>query len=217
MGEAKRKRDALQIVIAYHEAGHAVVARTLGLRINDIRLASRDNYVQTHSEGWVTKDGTAEERIVAYEKDAKTAMAGMIAQHQVRQLRQDDVRHQTDDIAIIWSQVASIALLRSGEPLPDLAPGEKGKVALTDETAQAAMLVASRLWAETQSMVKASWGAIERVAALMLHQDRTTQADVDCAMQSAGGPIAAAFNELPFASFVSGSGVWVGDDEQRTT
>jgi hypothetical protein len=76
----KRNRDEIQRVIAYHEAGHAVVARTLGVQINDIRLASRDNHVQTYSAGWAAKDDTVEDRIAGYEKDAKVAMAGMIAQ-----------------------------------------------------------------------------------------------------------------------------------------
>jgi hypothetical protein len=203
MGEAKRKRDAVQIqrVIAYHEAGHAVVARTLGLQINDIRLASRN--VQTYSAGWAAKDGTAEDRIAAYEKDAKTAMAGMIAQHQVWPLHGDEVRHQTDDMAMVWSQLGKIVLLRSGAAEP--APGERVRVTFTDEQTRAAIAIASQLWAETQSMVKASWPTIEQVAGLMLRQDRTTQADVDRAMQSAGDGVTAVFNELPFASFVSGS------------
>jgi hypothetical protein len=210
MGEAKRKRaHAIHRAIAYHEAGHAVVARTLGLQINDIR----DNCVQTYSEGLAAKDGTTEDRIAGYEKDAKTAMAGMIAQHQVWPLHRDQVRHQTDDMKIIWSRLGRITLLRSGVAEPDLSSGDT----LTDETADAAISIASQLWAETQSMVKASWPAIEQVAGLMLRQDRTTQADVDRAMQSAGDGVTAVFNELPFASFVSGSPIIETQEDEPTT
>jgi hypothetical protein len=220
MGEAKRKREVRMSedkrkreVRAHHEAGHAVVARTLGLQIYDIRLANGDDYVQTSSEAWAAKDGTAEDRIAAYEKEAKTSMAGVIAQHQVSPLHPDEVRGQTADMTAIWDRLMRIALLRSGAAEPDLPPGER--VILTDEQIHAAISIAEQLWAETQSTVKASWPAIEQVAGLMLGQDRTTQADVDCAMQSAGDGVTAVFNEpLPFASFVSSGPI---EEDEPTT
>jgi hypothetical protein len=68
-------------VKAHHEAGHAVVARVLGISVEHVSLlAGGENStgVLTHGALYQARDNTHSAQIAAAEKDAKVALAGVL-------------------------------------------------------------------------------------------------------------------------------------------
>jgi hypothetical protein len=59
--EVKMKRRDFVRMLSYHEAGHAVAARKLGIKVADIDMIASEHkdacaFVQTHSAAWTAGD-----------------------------------------------------------------------------------------------------------------------------------------------------------------
>ena len=67
-------------IIAYHEAGHAVVARVLGLGVVHVAMFPTDGDglagAQTWSAAWLARDADHSTKLRALENDAKVNLAG---------------------------------------------------------------------------------------------------------------------------------------------
>jgi hypothetical protein len=108
---------------AYHEAGHAVIARTLGVGVTYVAL--RLETTQTVSAAYLAETDDIDDipaRIAALEKDTKVFYAGAQAQHRYRPLSrgqlsraQSDVGVGSDDWANAKSAVAKAVLLQHGK------------------------------------------------------------------------------------------------------
>jgi hypothetical protein len=76
---------------AHHEAGHAVVARTLGIAVTYVTTLStgsdNEGGAQTHSAAWRARDADLPARLVAIGKDIKVSMAGPQAEHRYRPIK----------------------------------------------------------------------------------------------------------------------------------
>jgi hypothetical protein len=201
-----KRKEPKRWVIAYHEAGHAVAARVLGIGINAMSLKAITGdslaHVQTHSALHGADHSSIEAQIAGAEKDVKVAMAGMIAQNQVRPFGSEDGSSIADDLQNIWGVLPRIAMLRCGQTVPDIPAGERMTITLegsiaTEIRAMRASL-AARLFAETHKLVQDSWSAVERVAAMMLSQDHVTEVDVDRAISAGKITASKKFKQMPF-------------------
>jgi hypothetical protein len=73
------KPEAARRVVAYLEAGHAVVARLLGVDIVSVTMAEEAGVLRPSAAYAARESGTAAQ-VVGYEIDGKIALAGPIAQ-----------------------------------------------------------------------------------------------------------------------------------------
>jgi hypothetical protein len=175
-------RDELR---AYHEAGHAVVARVLGVSVTHVTILSTkdDNSgaAQTRSAAWLARDTGAPARIAALRKDALVALAGPHAQ--VRHRPQTNIKRATskewkDDIANVMNALGLAAGHAGSRPL---AASDRIPPELIPEV----QCLWSQVEPESQKMVEEYWPAIERVAKALLTHRVLHQGEVDALIWSA--------------------------------
>jgi len=169
---------------AHHEAGHAVIARVLGVEVT--YAAMLDANVQTTSALYAARNSEPATLIAGAESDAKVALAGAIAQQHYRPMTKGQMLKAareggwTDDMATAKSLVAHILYLQNGHSASDLhnEPDPQGALRPLAETPEASALF-NRLWNDTRALVERHWQAIERVAAAMLEPRALNQDDID--------------------------------------
>jgi len=173
---------------AFHQAGHAVIARILGVEV--IRAAmsptSDDNLddVMTRSAAWLARDVTdISAKVLAFEADAKVALAGTVAQR--RSYPGSDAEDEIEqDVENAKSAACVVSLLMSGELLPDVPDGDRMPIdAALVEDPEATL---DRLWRETVVLVTEQWPAIERVAQALERRDHLDQTEIDRLIAEAG-------------------------------
>jgi hypothetical protein len=179
---------------AYHEAGHAVVARVLGVTVTHVAMFSTkpDNsaVAQTHSAYWSARFADAATQATAFEKDAKVSMAGFVAQLEFRPFlnAKKALKHArspespwSGDIRRAKSQVAAAMLARraADKGVRDWAPTNADHVSGAE-----ALPVWNQLQAETEALVAENWPAIERVAEALLTRPLLSQDEVDALVWS---------------------------------
>jgi ATP-dependent Zn protease len=160
---------------AFHEAGHAVAARLLGVEIAEAVVRFRPNpyfHVQTRSAG-DRASGTPGFR-KGLEADIQVALAGHIAQkiHRPQSYRE----YQAVDDMQNAGQAAIRHCLEPGN-------GEDGKsFRFEGELPPEAADLVSRLHKPTVKLITENWSKVERVAAALLAHGELTQAEIDTAM-----------------------------------
>jgi ATP-dependent Zn protease len=170
-----------QRILAHHEAGHAVVARVLGVGISYASLfpidpQSKANVV-TASASWLVDESDVQGKIAALEKDAKVAFAGAHAQHTYYPLTESEFRRAINgDWAVDWKNASAyvrmtVMLKNMGKIDQDLTFG--------NNYARDATELAERLLEEAATVVLENWQAIERVATALLSKPFLTQDDID--------------------------------------
>jgi hypothetical protein len=170
-------------IIAHHEAGHAVVARMLGVGVTHVALfptVDTEGVAGACSESaaWQVRAADAPARLAAYEKDAKVALAGPQAQHRyrpVRDFRKSWINNWRDDGLVAKSCAARIVLLADGIEMGD-APVH---ATFTEGQGRRINATLQRLMEEAAAMVEENWPAIERVAQELLHRKILAEADLD--------------------------------------
>jgi hypothetical protein len=153
-----RKSSATESMRAYHESGHAVVARKLGI---GVEFVSASPWAVTTSRRWsrmLSKLQADSELIDARQRNAMFSLAGPIAEG--RFLNVDiglNVRDDEDaDITGAIYDIGHIARLRRIEELRGL----RGKKSFIQREFH-------RLEAETARLVEQHWCAIQRVAEVL--------------------------------------------------
>src|ERR1700751_4416582 len=76
---SKRERQKHRLR-AFHEAGHAVAARLLGIEIAEARMKDDDAQVLTHSAAYAADPSDAPAHLAALYADLQVALAGDIGQ-----------------------------------------------------------------------------------------------------------------------------------------
>lgn len=170
-----------QITFAHHEAGHAVVARVLGVAVSYASLhpvdpESRANVV-TASASWLVNENDVHGKIAALEKDAKVAFGGPLAQHRHRPLPEKEFRRA---IKGEWSvdRENAATYIRMILMLKNIGKIDHAMTFDTTYTREATEL-AERLSKETEQVILEKWQAIERVATALLSKPFLTQVDID--------------------------------------
>jgi hypothetical protein len=168
---------------AYHEAGHAVVARLLGVGTLLVALfaTSDDNSASalTASAAWKARADDVPSRIAAHEKDAKVALAGPLAQYRYRPFKGSN-RACGDvwsaDLRTASSAVGWMVLLNAGSAPEGNIPGH---IALDPHQSAKAQCLFERVREQTGALIQEHWPAIERVAQALLHRPLLDEAELD--------------------------------------
>jgi hypothetical protein len=178
---AKAKR--VRRMIAYHEAGHAVAARVLGIEVSELRVANVTSYdddyqahAQTRSAAYFAEDNPAA-KVAGFEIDLKVALAGPLAQMQAGYSFEFDF--DDPDMQNAMSSAAKLARLGAGLPA-EPASDQKEFIGPGDPLHVAVWEIFNRVQASAAAVVHQNWIAIIRVAAVLQRQDRLDQAELDC-------------------------------------
>lgn len=167
----KSEREA---VIAHHEAGHAVIARVLGMGIGCVTLFSTDSNNEavalTISASSAARGADQATLIAALEKDAMVSLAGSYAQVRYRPAKNQDGWESDTEAAS--SFVALAVALRHGMTPED---GRTLPKALAPECLQ----LYERLCDKTEALVAEHWSSIVRVAKALPEHPALNEADVD--------------------------------------
>ncbi len=182
ISEAKKKKRQK---IAYHEAGHAVAARSLGIGVPHIAMIPIDDgcpaMAMAESASWAARNASPADQQRGCEIDIKIAMAGPYAQ---QRFEGRDHRYHPDFSALkghddfnIMIKAAHLLCHATGRKTP--AEGEKVRIELSDEDQAYLMALLARLWEETETLVSGNWAAIERVAEALTISDLIDEAELD--------------------------------------
>jgi hypothetical protein len=177
---SKRARYARRL-IAYHEAGHAVIARKLGVEITSINMVASGNYqanVRLRNAAWVAQQAGGDPAALTrgLYADLMVALAGPAAQKLAGY--PDSIRdeHDADSINVIGCAVR-LARIEAGLPL-QAGPDESE---LNDGAPlhAAGCAIVDRAWPETVALLQDNWSAVARVAGALQIRDHLTQAELD--------------------------------------
>lgn len=176
-------------MIAYHEAGHAVVARKLGLEVDWVDVAAAATLVDFADDLAAEQAATYPVRGViyrarrdtlahAYHTDLVVFLAGMaaekIAGYSVDANNEVDEGKGDRDYAL--SYASRLARIEAGlPPLPDY----KARVLDFGDPLYERRRIYQRGWEETVALLRDNWQAVERVAGVLAKQDRLTGAELD--------------------------------------
>jgi hypothetical protein len=165
--------------LAYHEAGHAVIARVLGIEVHLATIRPDKFYAGhvSHGASWPDREdanGTVaaedreeewQRRMEMAEDRAKLALAGPIAEMKYRPTLNGE---HFADYSDLFNVAVYLKIASGFSPISEvLVPGKP---------LQQTKGEASRLWeqlqADTADLVELHWPSIERVAeALLIHEE----------------------------------------------
>jgi hypothetical protein len=171
--------------IAYHEAGHAVVARLLNAQVNFVVMFATDattkSVVQTRSEAYYANSELGEQ-VTGFEKDIKIKLAGSFAHKIARR----GIAGLADDLVHAKNFSLSIAMLRAGLELPP--PGVRATVTVDTSILDEAQTILNTLREETKALLTENWPAAERVAQALMVRDVLDQDDLDRLINDVSSP-----------------------------
>jgi ATP-dependent Zn protease len=169
---SKGKTERLK---AYHEAGHAVMAQTLGLAMVYVTVLSTDDMTAAST---LTRSATSLARytdqamqLTAHENDMKVCLAGPHAEERYQPSNSKSIPNQwASDFELAKSFAAKAVLIKRGRRA-EIQIGEGSfEVSLDrDEHAEFVQLF-NRISAETKALIAKLWPAITRVAEELLRR-----------------------------------------------
>jgi hypothetical protein len=152
--------------LAYHEAGHAVAARVLGIEVCLATLRPNEFYDGHVTLGdWPDNEDEWQRRMETAEAHAKLALAGPLAEMKYRPALNGQ---HFADYADLLNVAIYLKIAAGFVPISEiLVPGKP---------LQQSNGLAARLWeqlqADTADLVELHWLSIERVAeALLIHEE----------------------------------------------
>jgi hypothetical protein len=148
---------------AVHEAGHAVIARKLGLFVKSVDARNNNpNIISASAAHAAISEGTPA-RIRGCEKDAIVALAGVAAnKREFPRLHLNLFADDDADAVSARSAICKIVLLR-GVGLPTEPQDSMMTLELTEAEMRQVDDIYFRLLRETEELVERHWSAIERV------------------------------------------------------
>ena len=183
--DSKGKLDRLK---AYHEAGHAVVARKLGIAMSYVTMLPTDDMTGggalTNSASWLARDADQATHLAAIEKDMKALLAGPHAQARYQPRKHKRIPNEwASDFNLAKSFATKAVLIRNGRGA-DIPIGEGAfEIALgADDFAEIARLF-NRIWNETEALVAELWPAITLVAEELLTRRMLFEDEVDALIE----------------------------------
>jgi hypothetical protein len=184
-GKPKMRKSEREAVTAYHEAGHAVIARQLGLEVASVTIIPDLDYFGVtyyhHFATYLARNADLATQISAAETDAMVSLAGPTAECLYRRpsKREMAVCWETDREAVI--DAVSRAVDFKHDLLTGHGPECDGELfdQLCDEFDQLCDELNNQLSLKTMMLVVKHWPAIERVAHGLRNFSSLDQTDVD--------------------------------------
>jgi hypothetical protein len=155
-------------IIAHHEAGHAVVARLLGVTVVHASLLIGNAGVLTQSAEVLAHPDDTSGRLRGAEVDAKVSLAGPYAQQKYRpgmNKRRARSAEWKKDLEIAKSSAVKIVLLGAD---PHQTFDGSRHVTLCREQATEVERLFHRFGVEVMALLDEHWPAVERVAGALL-------------------------------------------------
>jgi hypothetical protein len=175
------RRTDRSVEIAHHEAGHAVIARALGVGVVYVAMfaTSDDNRANAKSvsASYKARDAETPALLAALKIDATVALAGPYAQHRFRPRAVKQLMRggEGDCQRALGCLVHAVRLERQGvRPL-----AQSGFIEISRDVLDEAKARFQNLEDEVAALVARHWPAIERVAAALLECPLLSEADVD--------------------------------------
>ena len=179
MSNRMGRRRRMRMIMAYHEAGHAVAARVLGIDVVSVSMRRVDSdtaaAVSAQSALWLSRGADTAARICAAEADAIVALAGLTAERN-SPIPHQEIEHE-DDINNAINAVGCAAALAAGISIPEQTGGEG--VELTGDVAADARARFDRVNNATAQLLADNWPAVERVADVLARRDHIDQGELD--------------------------------------
>jgi hypothetical protein len=176
---AAAKHQRMTKETAYHEAGHAVVARVLNIPV-DLATIHPDEFSNghvAHGASWPDNETAAEDReeewlrrMETAENSAKLALAGPLAHMKYRPTLNGEHFADYGDLLDVHEYLR----LASGFTFEVLVPGKP----LQQDNREASRLW-ERLQADTADLVESYWPSIGRVAEALLIHGELGQEQID--------------------------------------
>jgi len=172
--------------IAYHEAGHAVVARRLGVGISYVTMLpgfGQTAGVQTCSAAHAAGDAP-EAFICGCEADAQVSLAGPIAEQLHRPIRtrlgeKSRMGFWESDIERAGNSLGTAEALRAGAVTIAEARHGGFEIALMPELLAARNASSRRLHEETRKLLEDDWPAVDRVATAFMERPFFNEEEID--------------------------------------
>jgi hypothetical protein len=123
-----KRSESLRNILAYHEAGHAVLARKLGAEVVCVNVRARSGEV--YRKGWVSRYSDPHTRIADYRRNTIIALAGQCAEYRFG--NDNESVDATQDMINAKSSVLGIIILLNGCTRED----EPGTVTIDEEWLQ---------------------------------------------------------------------------------
>ncbi|MGC1827388.1 MAG: hypothetical protein WA723_17275 [Pseudolabrys sp.] len=187
-GHAMNSKGKLERLKAYHEAGHAVVARTLGIAMFYVTTLPTEDMTAggalTNSASWLARDADQATQLAAIEKDMKACLAGPHAQARYQPRKTKRIPNDwASDFKLAKSFATKAVLIRNGRGA-DIPIGEGTfEIVLgADDLAEIARLF-HRIWNETEALVAKLWPAITLVAEELLTRRMLFEDEVDALIE----------------------------------
>lgn len=164
-----------------HEAGHAVIARALGVAVPTVTVRSAAPMAMAASATYLAASLDVAARIAALETDAKISLAGRTANHR-EQPHFAIFDHEDEDCVRAFSAIYQAECLKRGEAIPEAGTRIK-------PDAQSVQRL-NELIAEVMTLIDQYWPAIRRVAKHLERHGKLDQAEldrlIDIGMRNAG-------------------------------
>jgi ATP-dependent Zn protease len=174
-------------IIAIHEAGHAVIARVLGISVTQVTMFPTDGKgsaagAQTGSASWLANEADRADQIRAAENDAKVCLAGPHAQQKYRpsKLKHRMPAEWRDDFELAKQFVVKAVLLGT-DPAFNL-PTEGRDIILSRDASAKVVSRFDQVSTDVKSLVADNWPAIERTAEELLRLRIISGKEVDAIM-----------------------------------
>jgi hypothetical protein len=178
------RKSERQAVIAYHEAGHAVIARKPGLEVTSVTIVPNLEYAGhcaiNESATYLTRNADLATQISASETDTIIFLAGPAAECLYRRPSKREMACWDGDREAVINSV-SRAVDFKHDILTGHGPECDGELydQLCDEFDQLCGELNNRLSVKTMMLVGKHWSAIERVANGLRESKLLIQTDVD--------------------------------------
>jgi hypothetical protein len=182
------KRQKLDLRHAHHEAGHAVVARKLGLGVVCVTLHPVVGEYEAAAEickaTFLSRNADRAIQVAAIEADAKVCLAGPSAQQRYQLATEESIE---ESIANEWAddiQNAQVYVARAVRINRGLSDGT-----LPDDAVPEAEQQLRQLACEADALVVENWSAIAKLAKALVRCGRLSGSQIDDLLGFEASPV----------------------------